>query len=57
MKQINLSVKITNEEILKHLRQKRTLPNNILLRKVNRIKHVLKRNCLLHGAKEGRLWK
>ena len=35
MKKIKWSEKITNEQVLEHIGKKRTLVNNILLRKVN----------------------
>ena len=35
--------------------EKRTLLKNILRRKANWIGHILRRNCLLHDAIEGRI--
>ena len=46
------SEKVTNEKVLDHTREKRTLLNNILCRKSNWIGHILRRNCLLHDAIE-----
>ena len=45
------SEKVTNEQVLEHIEEKRTLLNNILLRKANWIDHIL-RNCLLHDNTE-----
>ena len=52
-KKIKWSEKVTNEQILDFIGEKRTLINNILRRKGNWIGHILKRNCLLHDAIEG----
>ena len=40
--------KVTNEQVLERIREKRTLLNNILSRKANWIGSILKRNWLLH---------
>ena len=53
MEKIKWSEKITNEEVIKIMGEKRTLLNNILHRKANWIDHILRRNCLLHDATEG----
>ena len=42
--------KVTNGEVLERIGGKRTLPNNILLRKANYVGHILRRNCLLHDV-------
>ena len=47
--------KVTNEQLLDPIGQKRTLLNNILRRKSNWIGHILRRNCLLHDAIEGQM--
>ena len=49
------SEKVTNEQVLEHIGEKRTLPNNIMCIKVNLIGHILKRNYLLHDAIEGQM--
>ena len=53
MEEINWSEKVTNEEVLERIGEKRTILNNILCRKANWIGHVQRRNCLLHDAIEG----
>ena len=35
---------VTNEQILERIEEKRTLLNNIIRRKVNRIGHILRRS-------------
>ena len=55
---IKWSEKVTNEQVLDHIGEKRrTLINNILRRKANWIGHILRRNCLLHDAIEGQAMK
>ena len=54
MEKIKWPEKVTNEEILEHIRQKRTLLSIILLRKANWTGHILRRNWLLHNVIEGR---
>ena len=49
------SEKVTNEQVLERIGEKRTLLNNILRRKANWIGHILRRNCLLHDAIEGQM--
>ena len=46
---------INNEQVLDRIGEKRTLLNNILLRKANWIGHILRINCLLHDAIEGQM--
>ena len=46
------SVKVTNEEVLERIGEKRTLLNDILHRKANWVSHIPRRNCLLHDAIE-----
>ena len=49
------SEKVTNEEVLDLIGEKRTLLNIILRRKANWIGHILRRNCLLHEIIEGQM--
>ena len=44
------SEKVTNEQVLDRIGEKRTVLNNILLIKVNWIGHILRRNRLLRDA-------
>jgi hypothetical protein len=53
MEKIKWSKKVTNEQVLEYIGEKRTLLNNILCRKANWIGHILRRNCRLHGSIEG----
>ena len=55
MEKIKWSEKVTNEQVLDRIGEKRTLLKNILRRKANWIGHILRRNCLLHDAIEGRM--
>ena len=55
MKTIKWTEKVSNEQILDHIREKRKTLNNILRRKVNWIGHILRRNCLLHDTTEGQI--
>ena len=55
MEKIKWSEKVTNEQVLDRIREKRTLLNNILRRKVNWIGHILRRNCLLLDVIEGQM--
>ena len=57
MEKIKWSEKVTNEQVLDHIEEKRTLLNNIVRRKANWIGHILRRNCLLHDAIEGQMTK
>ena len=52
---VKWSEKLTNEHVLEHIGEKRTLLNNILRRKANWIGNILRRNCVLHGAIEGQM--
>jgi hypothetical protein len=52
---IKWSEKVTNEQVLDHVGEKRSLLNNILRRKANWIGHILRRNCLLPDAIEGQM--
>ena len=53
MENIKWSEKVTNQQVLEHIREKRTLLNNILRRKANWIGYIMRRNFLLHGVIEG----
>jgi hypothetical protein len=55
MEKVKWSKKVTNEQVLERIGEKRTLLNNILRRKVNWIGHFLRINCLLHDAIEGQM--
>ena len=55
MEKIKWSEKVTNEQVLERIGEKRTLLSNILRRKANWIGHILRRNCLLHDAIEGQM--
>jgi len=55
MEKIKWSEKVTNEQVLDRIGEKRTFLNNILRRKANWIGHILRRNCLLHDAIEGQM--
>jgi len=55
MEKIKWSERVTNEQVLDRIGEKRTLLKNILRRKANWIGHILRRNCLLHDAIEGRM--
>jgi hypothetical protein len=47
--------KVTNEQVLDRIGDKRRLINNIPYRKANWIGHFLSRNCLVHDAIQGEL--
>ena len=47
--------KVTNEDVLRRMRKKKTLLENILGRKTNWIGHNLRRNCPLLDAFEGQM--
>ena len=55
MEKIKWSEKVTNEQVIDRIGEKRTLLNNIGRRKVNWIGHNLRRNCLLRDATEGQM--
>jgi hypothetical protein len=52
MENIKRSEKVTEEQVLDRIGEKRTLFNNILRRKANWIGHILRRNFLLHDTIE-----
>ena len=47
--------KVTNEQVLDRIGEKKTLLNNILRRKAKWIGHILRINCLLHDVIEGKM--
>jgi hypothetical protein len=55
IEKIKWSEKVTNEQALERIGEKRTLLNNILRRKANWFDHILRRNCLLRDAIEGQM--
>ena len=55
MEKIKQPQKITNEQVLGRIGEKRTLLNSILRRKTNWIGRILRRNYLLHEAIEGQM--
>ena len=55
MEKIKGLEKVTNEQVLKRIGEKRTLLNNILRRKANCISQILRINCLLYDAIEGQM--
>jgi hypothetical protein len=55
MEKIKWSEKVTNEEVLEHIRAKRKLLNKILPKKGNWIGHILSRNCLRYDAIKGHM--
>jgi hypothetical protein len=52
MEKIQWSEKVTNDQVLERVGEKRTLLNNFLRRKANWIGHILRRNCVLHDVLE-----
>ena len=54
MEKINLPENIINE-VLEHIRKKRTLINGILRRKANYIGHIVTIDCLIHDAIGGQM--
>ena len=55
MEMIKWFQKVTNEKVLERIGEKRTLLDNIVRKKANWIGHILRRNCFLHNAIEGRI--
>ena len=55
MENIKLSEKVTNEQVLERIGEKRTVLNNIIHRKANWIGHILRRNYLLQATIEGHI--
>ena len=53
MEKIKWSEKVTNEQVLERIGEKRTLLNNILRKTAN--SHILRKNCLLHDDIEGQM--
>ena len=54
MEKIKLSEKVSNEQVLERVGEKRTLLNYIINRTANWIDHILKINCLLHDSLKDR---
>ena len=50
MEKIKWSEKVTNEQVLESIGEKRTLLNNILRRNANWIGHILRIICLLDDS-------
>ena len=55
IEKLKWSDKVTNEQVLERIGDKRTLLNNILCRKANWIGHSLITYCVLHDAIEGQM--
>ena len=55
MEKTKWSDKVTNEQVLQRVGEKRTLLNNTLRTKANWICHILRKNSLLHDAIEGQI--
>ena len=55
IEKIKCTEKVSNEEILERIGEKRTFINNILHLIVNRIGHILRINSFLHDANEGQM--
>ena len=55
MEKIKWLKKVTNEQVLERIGEKRTLVYNIRPRNANWIVHILRRNCLLHNAIERKI--
>jgi hypothetical protein len=53
MEKISWTDHMGNEDVLLRVREQRNILHEISKRKVNRICHILRRNCLLHQATEG----
>jgi hypothetical protein len=47
MEKIKGLEKVTDEQVLENIREKRIFLNNILRRKVNWVSHILRRNCCI----------
>ena len=54
MEKIKWLEKVTNEQVLEHIGDKKTFLNDILRKKVNWIGCILRRTCLLRNALKGR---
>ena len=55
MENLKWPEKVTYEEVLERIEDKKILLNNIQCRKANWIDHVLRRNFLLHDVIEGHM--
>ena len=57
MEKLKWPEKVTNEQVLERIGEKRTLLNDILRTKTNWTGHILRRNCLLRDAIEEQMTK
>ena len=57
LEKIEWSAKVSNEQVLQRLGERRTLLNNVLRIKANWTGHILRINCLLHDTNEGLMTK
>jgi hypothetical protein len=55
MDKLKWSEKVTSEQVVKHIGEKRTHLNNILNRKDDSIGHILRINCLLNDVIVGQM--
>ena len=55
MEKIKWTEKVTTEQVLERIGEKKTLLNNILCKKANWTGHFLRISCLLHDAIEGHI--
>jgi hypothetical protein len=55
MEKISWTDRVRNEEILHRVKEERNILHTIQRRKANWIRHILRRNCLLNHAIEGKL--
>ena len=57
MEKIKRSAKVADEVVIGRIREKRALLNNILRRRANWNRHILKKTCLIYDAIEGQMTK
>jgi hypothetical protein len=55
MEKISWTDRVRNEEVLHRIKEERNILHTIKRRKANWIDHILRRNCLLKHAIEGKL--
>ena len=55
IEKIKWSEKLSNEQFLERIGEKRTHLHNMLRRNANWIGHIQRKNCLLHDAIEGQM--
>ena len=55
MEKISWTDHVRNEEVLLRVKEQRNILHEIRKRKVNRIGHILRRNCLLQRVIEGKI--